>query len=74
MIEPARRAGLDPLASTVASVVAEGAAAGCRAVDLRVLPDRGLGIGRAWFHGLPVAWSPALAECAPLALEIRSTA
>ncbi len=58
----------DQLASAVESVVSSGPAAGSRAVDLRVwggidlrlLPDRGLDIGAAWFRGTPLAWiSPA---------------
>lgn len=74
MIDAARRTGLDPLASAVHSVVAEGPAAGCRAIevralggiDLRVLPDRGLDVGGAWFRGLPLAWISEHGECAPL--------
>lgn len=77
MIDASRRTGLDPVASAVQSVVTEGAADGCRAVDvrvlggidLRVLPDRGLDVGRAWFRGIPIAWSSARGECAPLAVE-----
>jgi hypothetical protein len=57
----------------VSSVVAEGPAAGCRAVDLRVaggidlrvLPDRGLDLGAAWFRGVPVAWISPLGERPP---------
>jgi uncharacterized protein DUF4432 len=52
------------LASAVQSVVTDGPAAGCRAIDLRVsegidlrlLPDRGLDAGAAWFRGVPIAW------------------
>ena len=77
MIDPSRRTGLDPLASAVHSVVSEGPASGCRAidvrvlggVDVRVLPDRGLDIGRAWFHGIPIAWSSAHGECASVPAE-----
>jgi hypothetical protein len=77
VIDPSRRAGLDPLASAVHSVVAEGPANGCRAVDIRVLggidvrvlPDRGLDIGGAWFRGIPIAWSSPQGECASLPPE-----
>lgn len=77
MIDAARRAGLDPLASAVHSVVSEGPAAGCRAIDvraldgidLRVLPDRGLDVGAAWFRGVPIAWISEHGECAPLPVE-----
>jgi hypothetical protein len=56
--------------SAVASVVADGPAAGCRALDLRVwdgidvrlLPDRGLDAGAAWFGGVPLAWESAVGE------------
>jgi Domain of unknown function (DUF4432) len=59
-------------ATATASVVASGRAAGCRAIDLRVpggidlrlLPDRGLDAGAAWFGGLPLAWTSALGETA----------
>jgi hypothetical protein len=62
------------LASAVASVVSDGPAAGCRAVDVRVsggidiriLPDRGFDIGAAWFRGTPLAWISAVGETAPL--------
>jgi hypothetical protein len=77
MIEPSRRAGLDPVASAIRSVVVGGAADDCRAVDvrvlggieLRVLPDRGLDVGGAWFRGVPIAWISAIGECAPLPEE-----
>lgn len=74
MIESSHRARLDPVASAVRSVVTGGAADGCRAVDcrvlggidLRILPDRGLDVGGAWYRGVPLAWSSALGECAPI--------
>lgn len=77
MIDETRRARLDPLASVVHSVVSEGPAAGCRAVevrtlggfDLRILPDRGLDVGAAWFRGIPVAWVSEHGECAALPAE-----
>lgn len=58
------------LAQAVASVVADGPAAGCRALDLRVhggidvrlLPDRGLDAGAAWFAGVPLAWISPVGE------------
>jgi hypothetical protein len=57
----------------VRSVVADGAAAGCRAIDvrvwngidLRILPDRGLDIGAAWFRGTPLAWRSSVGEARP---------
>jgi len=68
-------ANLDQLACAVQSVVASGPAAGCRAIDLRVLrgidlrllPDRGLDLGAAWFRGVPLAWISPAGETAPLA-------
>jgi hypothetical protein len=76
LIDAARRAHLDPLASAVHSVV-QRSAAGCRAIDvrvlggidLRVLPDRGLDVGGAWFRGIPIAWISEHGECAPLPVE-----
>lgn len=67
-------ANLDALASATSSITQGGAAHGCRAidlrvaggVDLRVLPDRGLDIGTAWFGGLPLAWLSAVGERGPL--------
>jgi hypothetical protein len=66
---------LDQLAVTVPSVVTDGPAAGCRAIDLRVwdgidlrlLPDRGLDAGAAWFGGVPLAWVSPVGETAPIA-------
>ncbi len=66
---------LDQIASAVASVVAGGPAAGCRALDLRVwggidvrlLPDRGFDAGAAWFRGVPLAWISPVGEHAPVA-------
>lgn len=77
MIDPARRAALDPLASAVHSVVADGPANGCRAIDVRVLggidvrilPDRGLDVGGAWYRGIPLAWASARGECAALPVD-----
>ena len=65
---------LDQLASAVASVVCDGAAAGCRAIDLRVwegidlrlLPDRGLDAGAAWYAGVPLAWVSPTGETGPV--------
>jgi hypothetical protein len=60
-------------AAVVQSVVADGPAAGCRAIDVRVmdgidvriLPDRGCDIGAAWTRGVPLAWTSAVGEAAP---------
>ncbi len=68
MLSPAQRAAV------VQSVVADGPAAGCRAIDVRVLdgidvrilPDRGCDIGAAWSRGIPLAWISAVGETAPL--------
>ena len=65
---------LDQLASAVPSVVTDGPAAGCRAIDLRVwdgidlrlLPDRGLDAGAAWYGGVPLAWISATGETGPI--------
>jgi hypothetical protein len=64
----------DQLASAVQSVVADGAAAGCRAIDLRVwggidlrlLPDHALDAGAAWYRGVPLAWISPTGETAPI--------
>jgi hypothetical protein len=60
-------------AAVVSSVVSDGPAAGCRAIDvrvqggidLRILPDRGCDIGAAWSRGVPLAWISAVGEAAP---------
>lgn len=73
-LEARRLVNLDQVAVAAASTVADGPAHGCRAVDLRVaggvhlrvLPDRGLDLGAAWFAGLPLAWVSAVGESAPL--------
>lgn len=73
MIPAAKLANADQLATAVESVVGGGAAAGFRAVDLRVwdgidlrlLPDRGLDIGAAWFRGTPLAWISQAGEQGP---------
>jgi hypothetical protein len=65
---------LDQLASAVPSIVTDGPAAGCRAIDLRVwdgidlrlLPDRALDAGAAWYRGVPLAWISATGETAPI--------
>jgi Domain of unknown function (DUF4432) len=62
------------IATAVQSVVTDGPAAGCRAIDLRVeggidlrlLPDRGLDCGDAWFGGVPLAWTSPVGETAPV--------
>ena len=69
-----RVANLDQLASATASVVADGPAAGRRALDLRawggvdvrLLPDRGFDVGAAWFQGVPIGWTSAVGEAGPL--------
>ena len=61
-------------ASIHSSIVADGPATGCRAlelraedgVDVRILPDRGLDIGAAWFRGQRLTWISAVGETAPL--------
>jgi hypothetical protein len=60
----------DQLVSAVASTTAQGT----RALDLRVwggidvrlLPDRGLDLGAAWYRGVPLAWISAVGERGPL--------
>ena len=77
MIPAARLANVDQLATAVESVVAGGAAAGARAVDVRVWdgidlrlrPDRGLDIGAAWFRGTPLAWISPPGEQGPTSPE-----
>ncbi len=62
------------IVSAVESVVTGGPAGGCRAVDLRtwggldvrLLPDRALDCGAAWFAGVPLAWISEVGESAPL--------
>lgn len=64
----------DQLAGAVASVVSDGPAAGCRALDLRawdgidvrLLPDRGFDAGAAWYRGVPLAWISPVGECGPI--------
>lgn len=73
MIDREKIANEDQLATAVSSVVADGPAAGCRAVDIRVwngidlrlLPDRGLDLGAAWFRGTPLAWITQAGEQGP---------
>ena len=58
------------IATAVSSVVTNGKAAGCRAIDLRVeggidlrlLPDRGLDVSDAWFAGVPLDWRSPVGE------------
>jgi uncharacterized protein DUF4432 len=64
----------DQLVAVHAAVVADGPAAGCRAIDvrvaggidLRILPDRGADLGAAWSRGVPLAWISAVGERPPL--------
>jgi hypothetical protein len=83
MIPAAKLANADQVATAVISTVADGAAAGLRAVDIRVwggidvrlLPDRGLDIGAAWFRGIPLAWiSPAGEQLPPRPEELVGNA
>jgi hypothetical protein len=63
------------IATATSSIVTNGKAAGCRAIDLRVeggidlrlLPDRGLDAGDAWFGGVPLDWRSPVGETAPVA-------
>jgi hypothetical protein len=65
------------IATAVSSIVTDGRAAGCRAIDLRVqggidlrlLPDRGLDAGDAWFGGVPLDWRSPVGETAPVAWD-----
>ena len=65
------------IATAVTSVVANGPAAGCRAIDLRVeagitlrlLPDRGLDAADAWFAGVPLDWRSPVGETAPVKFD-----
>jgi Domain of unknown function (DUF4432) len=74
MLSRAEIGNPDQLASAVESVVADGPGAGCRAIDLRVwdgidlrlLPDRGLDAGAAWYAGVPLAWISPTGETAPI--------
>ena len=74
MIAAPRLPSLDQIATAVQSLVTDGPAAGCRAVDvrvwggidIRVLPDRGFDIGAAWFRGVPLAWISDVGERPPL--------
>ena len=73
MIPAAKLANADQVASVTESVVSGGAASGSRAVDvrvwggidLRILPDRGLDLGAAWFRGTPLAWISKAGEQGP---------
>lgn len=73
MIPAARLANQDQVASAVESVVGGVGSGGYRAVDVRVwggidlrlLPDRGLDIGAAWFRGTPLAWISQAGEQPP---------
>jgi Domain of unknown function (DUF4432) len=63
------------IATAVSSLVTDGRAAGCRAIDVRVqggidlrlLPDRGLDAGDAWFGGVPLDWRAPVGETAAVA-------
>lgn len=61
------------LAPAVLHVVADGPAAGTRVVTVapagglhvRLLADRGLDVGAAWFGGQPIGWTSAVGETRP---------
>jgi hypothetical protein len=60
---------LDAVVHTRVSETSHGRAIDIRplgGVDLRVLPDRGLDIGGAWFAGEPLAWVSQVGETGPL--------
>jgi hypothetical protein len=82
VVTPGKLSHLDQLITAVSSVIADGRAAGMRAIDarvahgidLRILPDRGLDLGAAWFRGVPLAWiSPNGETPAPSAEELTGT-
>ena len=66
------------IATAVSSLVTDGRAAGSRAIDLRVeggielrlLPDRGLDAGDAWFAGVPLDWRRAALWVAPILRDL----
>jgi len=63
------------IATATSSIVTNGRASGCRAIDLRVeggislrlLPDRGLDASDAWFGGVPLDWRSPVGETANVA-------
>jgi hypothetical protein len=63
------------IATATSSIVANGKAAGCRAIDLRVeggvtlrlLPDRGLDAADAWYAGVPLDWRSPVGETGTVA-------
>ncbi|MBT8202199.1 MAG: aldose 1-epimerase family protein [Acidimicrobiia bacterium] len=69
-----RLANLDAVLPIREEIVASGPAKGNRVIDvaawgglhLRILPDRGLDLGQAWFAGAPLAWVSTAGETAPL--------
>ena len=69
-----RLANLDSVLWARDSIIDSGAAAGSRAIDVRVwdgigfriYPDRGLDLGQAWFRGVPLAWVSAVGETSAL--------
>ncbi len=73
MVASGRVARMDTLASATSAVFADGAAAGCRFIDVsmasgmafRVLPDRGLDISLASVAGVPIAWLSHVGDAAP---------
>ena len=69
-----RLANIEAVLAVHESEMRSGAAAGFRAVDVdvwggigvRIYPDRGLDLGQAWFHGVPLAWVSRVGEAGPL--------
>ena len=60
---------LDAVVQVRSSEASHGRAIDIRVLDgigLRLLPDRGLDIGSAWFAGLPLAWVSQVGETGPL--------
>jgi hypothetical protein len=63
------------IATATSSIVTNGTAAGCRAIDLRVeggitlrlLPDRGLDAADAWYAGVPLDWRSPVGETGSVA-------
>lgn len=74
LLADGRIPSVDHLAQVVSSRVTDGPAAGCRAIDVRtyrgfavrLLPDRGLDVGSVWFGDVPLHWTSAVGEAAPL--------
>jgi hypothetical protein len=69
-----RLANADAVLWVRESIVDAGPSAGNRAIDVRtwegigcrILPDRGLDLGQAWYRGVPLAWVSEAGETGPL--------